>query len=37
MWKGRVLIGVRRSGEALERRAVLVRKDILADGGDTVV
>lgn len=37
MWKGRVLRGVRRSGEALERRAVLVRKDIVRDGGDTIV
>ena len=37
MWKGRVLIGVRRSGEALERRAVLVRKDIVENGGDTIV
>ena len=32
MCKGRVLIGVRRrSGEALERRAVLVRKDMVED------
>lgn len=37
MWNGRVLMGVRRSGEALERRAVLVRKDIVEDGGDTIV
>ncbi len=38
MWKGRrLLIGARRSGEALERRAVLVRKDIVEDGKNTIV
>ena len=37
MWKGRVLIGARRSGEALERSAILVRKDIVEDGRDTIV
>ena len=29
MWKGRVLMVVRRSGEPLERRAVLVKRDIV--------
>ena len=33
IWKGRVLIGVRRSGEALEWRVILVRKDIVEGGG----
>ena len=38
MWKGRrLLIGARRSGEALERRAILARKDIVEDGGDTMI
>ena len=37
MWKGRLLIGARWSGEALERRAILVRKDIVEEGRDTIV
>ena len=37
MWKGRVLMDVRRRGEALERRAILVRKDIAEAGAGTNV
>ncbi len=38
MWKGRrLLIGTRWSGEALERRAILVKKDIVEDGRNMVV
>lgn len=37
MWKGRVFIGVRRSGEARERSTVLVRKDIVNGSENTIV
>ena len=37
MWKGRVLMGVRRTGEALERRAILVRRDMFEYNGDVRV
>ena len=37
MWKGRVLMGARRAGEALERRAILVRKDMIDYDGDTMI
>lgn len=37
MWKGRVLMGVRRTGEALERRAILVMRDMFEYNGDVRV
>ena len=37
MWKGRVLMGVRQTGVALERRANLVRRDMSEYDGDVRV